>query len=214
LAALVTGALLALAIAPGFAWSDADPASDFLPGQDAFLPYGNGVAPGTAGQLQGLLKAARAHGSPFKVAVIGAPTDLGAVTALFDRPQLYATFLDREIGGLLADRRTTLVVIMPAGVGLAGPTATPAARRAVATIRPAVGATATQLAATAVAAVQRVAAADGVRLPRVGAAAGAALPGPPRGRRMFFWLVVAAIQAGIAGALWVRGLPLQPSGAR
>jgi hypothetical protein len=94
------------------AWGDADPASDFLPIRDSYLPYRGATA--DQRQLARLLKVARARGHPFKVAVIATPTDLGAVTSLFNHPQPYAKFLYDEIAGFLNGPAATLVVVMPA----------------------------------------------------------------------------------------------------
>src|SRR3954452_11460803 len=157
--------IAALALLPAAsAWGDADPASDYLPGFDDYLPYGNTVAKPAQGQLDRLLKIARARGHPFKVAVIATPTDLGAVTSLFNKPQPYARFLYREIKGLLQGAEATLVVVMPAGIGIQGHDAA-AARRVTASTRPGLKATPTQLATVATSAVEKIAAATGRPLP-------------------------------------------------
>src|SRR5947208_2423229 len=148
---LVLAVVLATAVvAPALARADADPASDYLPGFDSYYPFGNTVAKPTQGQLDKLLKIARERGRPFKVAVIASPPDLGAVTSLFNKPQPYYRFLYREISGLLQGSEATLVVVMPAGVGIMGRDAHAAGRKAVAGLRPPARATPTQVAQAAV----------------------------------------------------------------
>src|SRR4051795_10063704 len=134
--------IAALALLPAAsAWGDADPASDFLPGFDSYLPYGNSVAKPTQGQLDKLLKVARARHEPFKVAVIATPPDLGAVTALFNKPQLYARFLYREIKPIITGGDVTLLIVMPKGVGVIGRDATTRGGKAAVAVHPPAGGT-------------------------------------------------------------------------
>src|SRR3954454_19334167 len=154
--------IAALALLPAAsAWGDADPASDFLPGFDSYLPYGNAVAKPTQGQLDKLLKVARARHEPFKVAVIATPPDLGAVTALFNKPQLYARFLYREIKPIITGGDVTLLIVMPKGVGVIGRDATTKGGKAAVAVHPPNGATPTARTQTAGSTVERVAAAAG-----------------------------------------------------
>jgi hypothetical protein len=212
-AGIVSVALATLAAAPGAAWGDADPASDYLPGFDSYLPYGNTVAKPTQRQLDRLLKIARARGHPFKVAVIATPTDLGAVTSLYNKPKPYAKFLYREIAGLIQGAEATLVVVMPAGVGIAGHDAKAPGRRVAAAARPGLNATPTQLATAAVSQVEKIAAASGEPLPHVKAVAAPAAA-PHHGHRVFLWLVIAGVLLAIALALLLRGRALQRAAAR
>jgi hypothetical protein len=117
-ACLVAGAL---AIAPTAALGDSDPASDFLPTQDVFLPYRPPVSAKVKADLLGVTRAARRARYPVKVAVIATATDLGGVPDLFNQPARYAGYLGREIS--FNSKGTPLVVAMPAGLGTfqAGP---------------------------------------------------------------------------------------------
>ena len=207
---LLATALVALA-APAATWADADPASDYLPGFDSYLPYGNTVAKPTQGQLDRLLKIARDRGRPFKVAVIATPTDLGAVTSLFNKPKPYAKFLYREIKALVQGE-ATLVVVMPGGVGLEGQDAA-AGRQVAAATRPGPKATPTQLASDAVTTVEKIAAASGHPLPHVKPVA-PATAAPSHGHRLFVWLVVAGALFGVAVALLLRARAIQRAAAR
>ncbi len=149
----IVGALL---LPPSAALGDADPASDTLVTASVFYPYSKPVS----SQLQKTLNAdvaaaARAH-FPIKVALIGAPLDLGGLPALFGKPQPYAKFLDQE---LTFNGKPLLLVVMPAGYGVAG--LSPAATAAAAALpKPAVK-TSDDLARAAVAAIPKLANASG-----------------------------------------------------
>jgi hypothetical protein len=193
---LLAVAAVSLAAGAGAAWADGDPASDFLPIRDSYLPYrGAGAA---QRQLDRLLKVARARGRPFKVAVIATPTDLGAITSLFDQPQPYAKFLYQEIEGFIDGPAATVVVVMPDGVGIQGRDAA-AGRRLASTLRPGPNATATQLTDTATETVEKVAAAAGRPLPRVKLATPPAAPAPHPGHGIFVWLALAGMALGLTG---------------
>lgn len=112
----LTVAFLAAATAlavPG-ARADGDPASDVLLTQSVFVPYGAPVSPAAVTQLETVVARARAAGYPIKVAIVRVPYDLGAVTSLYRKPQVYARFLGRELQFLYRGR---LLVVMPQGYG-------------------------------------------------------------------------------------------------
>ncbi|UTI66245.1 hypothetical protein NBH00_08560 [Paraconexibacter antarcticus] len=157
-------AVLAMLLPAAPAIADGDPASDTLPSAAVFLPYAPPVQSQTATRLGALLREATRERLAIKVAVIGSPADLGAVTSLFGHPQAYATFLGREIQPYLREQHSSLLIAMPAGFGLIGPAATTAAQRALAASRRPISADSTTLTAAATAAVERVAVADGLRL--------------------------------------------------
>jgi hypothetical protein len=113
---------LALALVPRSAQADGDPASDVLLLQDVYLPYAPGVPTPLGKTVTDLLKTTRKAGFPLKVAIVAQPKDLGAVPQFFDKPQSYAPFLQSEIS---FNSKKPLLVVMPAGYGLAGmPTGT------------------------------------------------------------------------------------------
>jgi hypothetical protein len=103
-----------LALAPGWALADGDPASDVLASQSLFVPADGGFRQSEAAQLSGLLAAAQHAGVPIRVALISTPADLGSVGALWRKPQPYAQFLGQELSQVF---RGTVVVVMPNGVG-------------------------------------------------------------------------------------------------
>ena len=178
------------------AWGDADPASDFLPIRDSYLPYRGATT--DQRQLERLLRVARARGHPFKVAVIATPADLGAVTSLFNRPQPYAKFLYQEIAGFLNGPAATLVVVMPAGVGVQGHDAA-AGRKAAAAIRPDPNVAPARLTDTAIATVENVAAAAGHPLPHIKLSTPPAPAAPAPGQGVLVWLAVAGAVLGGTG---------------
>jgi hypothetical protein len=113
LAALAAG----LGAGAGPARADGDPASDVLvAAPPLFLGGSGGATYADARALTAQLRRARAAGHPLRVAVIATRSDLGSVTALWNRPQAYADFLGRELS--LA-YRGELLVVMPGGFGVA-----------------------------------------------------------------------------------------------
>ena len=116
--------LAALAVAaalPSAALGDADPASDFLLVTPVFYPYQPPTSPALKKTLESTLSQLKAKGLNLKVAILDDATDLGGVTNLWNMPQQYADFLDREIS---FNTKQPLLVVMPAGFGVtnAGPT--------------------------------------------------------------------------------------------
>jgi hypothetical protein len=112
--ALVVSALAAAAMLAGTARADGDPASDMLVIQNVFLPYELPSQSASAG-LTKQVAAAYAAGYRLKVAVIGAPVDLGAIPSLFNKPQDYARFLGQELSTFYIG---PLLIVMPKGYGI------------------------------------------------------------------------------------------------
>jgi cytochrome oxidase Cu insertion factor (SCO1/SenC/PrrC family)/thiol-disulfide isomerase/thioredoxin len=151
----------ALAAAAPMASADGDPGSDVLVYQRLYVPADVGATVAQQVALGNELAAAQRGGSPIRVAVIARPADLGAVTALWHRPQAYAKFLGIELSLAYKQR---LLVVMPNGFGINWPGhSTAAARRALAGVRVPAGTGGLALAAGR--AVQALAAQSGVRLP-------------------------------------------------
>jgi hypothetical protein len=192
-AAVAASLVMALVWSPA-ARADADPASDVLIGASVFYPYGEPVAASLQRALNAETAAAARAGFPIKVALIDAPTDLGALPSLFGKPQQYANFLDQEFG-FLSKPHPPLLVVMPNGYGVSGlpPAATAAAR----SLPKLSGTRSDDLARGAIAAVPKLAAATGRRVVRVSADSG---PGGGGGRVFaIVWLALAAV--GVAGAV-------------
>lgn len=203
------GALLALlltivfGVTPSPARADGDPASDVLVNQSLFLPADAAIPVRAQQGLVALLDVARHKGVPIRVAIISSPADLGAVSALFDRPRAYVRFLGTELS-LAGPPR--LLVVMPDGVGFFSPGHLPTAIDDVVT-RIHVGRSGSALAGAAQAAVMFVAQAAHVHLVAPGRAAGARLDVPTPWRattdRVFGVIIIAALAAACAGLVTV-----------
>jgi hypothetical protein len=113
--ALVVALLLACSVAAGTARADGDPASDYLLGQQVFLPFDAKLTQTKQEELAGLVSNANRAGYKIRVAVIWSLYDLGSVTSLWRKPTLYSRFLGQEIQFVYKQR---LLVVMPNGFGL------------------------------------------------------------------------------------------------
>jgi hypothetical protein len=111
---LLVPLLCAAVVQPQAARADGDPASDFFPTVDIFVPMDPPPAANLQKDLDNLVFAAKRRGFVVKVAVIGSRTDLGAVPQLFGHPQTYAKFLGAEIRTFYDGR---LLIVMPQGIG-------------------------------------------------------------------------------------------------
>jgi hypothetical protein len=193
-AALATLALVLSSPPPVHA--DGDPASDVLASQALFLPQDATVSAASAARLTTILGEAGSRGLHIRVAVVATRTDLGSVTSLYGRPQLYARFLAAELALVL--RRPAILVVMPQGVGVAGPL--PAAQ---------MPGTGSDLAATAATAVLRLAAASGrpVADPGVPAVAGSS-----RGSIDVPAVATLAVGGLLVLAAWTASLRARPLG--
>jgi hypothetical protein len=103
-----------LAVLPGAARANGDPASDVLYLQDTYLPY-EPPSEAAGSDLRAAVADANKAGYRTKVAVIAAPDDLGLVASLFGQPQVYARFLGAEIRAFFTGH---LLVVMPQGFGI------------------------------------------------------------------------------------------------
>ena len=159
--------LVGCSVRAALAAADADPASDVLLVQNAFLPYQPATPPALAKALDQALTEIHATGLQLKVANIGSPVDLGGIPELFGQVSRYAAFLETEIS---YRGPQPLLVVMPDGLSLqaAGP-ASALAGLTVDAHQQSAG-----LARTAVLAVERIAAARGhpIAAPALGASGG------------------------------------------
>jgi hypothetical protein len=112
LAALL--AITALLLPTTKARADGDPASDYLLTQKAFVPYDAKISATLSEQLVALANETSSKGYPIRIALIASPYDLGAVTALWAKPQQYARFLAAEVAFVYRGR---LLIVMPNGFG-------------------------------------------------------------------------------------------------
>jgi hypothetical protein len=144
---------------PQAARADGDPASDYFPTVDIFVPLDPPAAPNLQKDLDNLVFAAKRRGYVVKVAVIGSRTDLGAVPQLFGKPGTYAKFLGAEIRTFYTGR---LLIVMPQGIG--GRNVPEGELRALGKVTIS-AASSDELVRTGMAAVRAGAAAAGVKLP-------------------------------------------------
>src|ERR1700759_4183242 len=115
---LVLLTLVASSVLVPPALADGDPGSDVLVNQSRFLASDSGISITQQEQLGALLAAAQHAGFPVRVAVIAGPSDLGAITGLWRKPQAYARFLGLELSLSYSGR---LLVVMPNGFGFNWP---------------------------------------------------------------------------------------------
>lgn len=185
-----------------------------LVSQPYFNPIDSGVSESALGQLQSILAASDSAGFAIRVAMINSATDLGTVTSLWGSPHAYADYLGTELSELYGGQ---VLVVMPAGFGLYGPSsgahALTSAELAVRAVAPGPG---PKLATAAISAVPLLAAADGHPIPQSkvqsalsnGAAAGSKLAAgssfPPAA---YAALVVGLLL--IAGA-WIASARVRP----
>jgi hypothetical protein len=157
LAALI---VLAALLAVPAAHADGDPASDYLIGQKVFFPYDLKMPVEQQQEIAALVDQANRAGLTLRVAMIWSSYDLGSITGLWRKPQLYARFLGTELRYVYKDR---LLIVMPNGFGFYFPGhSTKREYTALSKIRVSPGATGF-LTATRTA-VQQLAAASGVKL--------------------------------------------------
>ena len=155
----VAATVLVLTLAAVVAHAAGDPASDVLVRDNVFYPYSDPVSPSVKKALDAETEAASHANFPIKVALIQSSMDLGAIPSLFDRPQPYADFLEREIA---AGTKRPLLVVMPKGYGVQGISASTAAV-AGSLVRPS-GSQSDDLARAAIAAIEALAAKSGHRI--------------------------------------------------
>jgi cytochrome oxidase Cu insertion factor (SCO1/SenC/PrrC family)/thiol-disulfide isomerase/thioredoxin len=112
--AAFAAAVLAVGAAATDARADGDPGSDVLVYQNLFAGSDAGLSISQQSGLGDLLTVAERERFPIRVAIIASQSDLGSVTALWHRPQLYARYLGQELALAYQQR---LLVVMPGGYG-------------------------------------------------------------------------------------------------
>jgi hypothetical protein len=209
---------IVLGVWPSPARADGDPASDVLANQVLFLPTAAGISKLEELRLASLIDAANHDALPIRVAIIASPSDLGAVTELWDQPRAYARFLGLE---LALTGQDGVLAVMPNGVGFYSPGHSAPATYALVG-RVASGRSGPALVSAAQAAVMSVAQAARVRLPAPARMAGMGLRAPtpwrPTTDRVFGFVVLAAL--AVAGAAcffftrWPSAVPTREGSTR
>src|SRR5580692_11254962 len=90
--------------------ADGDPCSDVLVYQNLFVAADANVSIPQQVELGDLLTSAANADFPIRVAIVSQPDDLGAITALWQKPAAYASFLGTELSLTYAQR---LLIVMP-----------------------------------------------------------------------------------------------------
>jgi hypothetical protein len=213
----VITAILASAalIAAPAALADGDPASDVLAGRALFNPIDSGISDGSQARLEALLAASARAGFPVRVALIASQNDLGTATPLWNQPGVYARYLWVELSQLYGGQ---VLVVMPDGFGLHGPSGGPrAVTSAEAAVRAPSPGPGQQLADAALAAVPLLARADGHRIPasavaaadRAGALGEKVAPGATFSPSALAALIAGGLLIAVAWTLSLRARPLR-----
>ena len=111
-------AFAAALVAANAASAHGDPSTHMLETENLYPAVASRPSQSLELRLIGLLRAAAARGYPVKIALIAGADDLED-TSMLGRPQAYAEYLQRELGGAAA-LRAPLVVIEPSGFGVSG----------------------------------------------------------------------------------------------
>jgi hypothetical protein len=193
---------MALAVA-GAASAHGDPSTHTLESDNLYPAVASRPSQTLELRLIGLLRAVAGKGYPIKIALVANADDLEDATMLA-RPQAYAEYLQRELGGP-AVLRGPLLVIAPTGFGVAGRElrngrlhgVPPAARWApLRGLRVSPAADGNALARTGLAAVRRIAIAAERPLPAHVAPASYVASIPARDGDLGIWLpIVLAVSA-------------------
>ena len=146
---------------PG-ALANGDPPSDVLLTSDVYPPA-EPAAPALVQDLRNAARRAKDAGYPAKVAVVQSQVDLGNLVQAFGRPQQYADYLVSDLRNHPERVRGefTLLVVMPAGAGIAGKAFVQGERTAARTIDVRSGATSGELVRAATATLEKMAAEGG-----------------------------------------------------
>jgi hypothetical protein len=164
-----TALAVCLTLPAAAAHANGDPPSDVLLNQPVYYPAQQGSA-GAAQRLATIVDRANKAGYQLKVALVLEQRDLGNIPQFFGKPQEYADHLSQ---GLEFTYRGDLLIVMPAGAGIAAKAKAGAKKRAIAEIRPSAP-TPDAMAGAAEKAVRALAKADGK--PLGGEGGGSVLP--------------------------------------
>ena len=186
------GVVLLAGASARVARADGDPASDYLVSNQVFLTSASGVVSPAQRELLSVVRDANRAGFSIRVAIVSSEYDLGSITALWRRPDLYARFLGQELESVYRQR---LLVVMPNGFGFNWPghSAASAYAQLAATQT---GGSPDRLAGAAQVAVRRLAKASGVKVGPVSSGAGRGRSGGSN---------TAGILGGAIGAIVVLG---------
>lgn len=113
--AFLAALVVAFGAAAPAAWADGDPASDVLTYQRVYWPTTSHISDESADRLRQAVDDAAKDGYKVRVALIADQFDLGAVGALWKKPQDYSKFLAQELTNWNTD---WVLIVMPDGYGI------------------------------------------------------------------------------------------------
>ncbi len=149
-------AAIAVLCAPAVALAHGEPASHYLETGSLYPSFEHQPSQNVELQLIGVLDAAKKAGYPIKVSLV-TEADVADTPEMLNKPQQYAEYV---VGALVGSRipvEAPVVIVTPAGIGVAGPGAE--------AMRGATGTTGDELARAAMTAVRDIAAKAGHPLP-------------------------------------------------
>jgi hypothetical protein len=187
LVALLLSAAAGMAVVPPAALANGDPPSNVLIGQDIYTPA-DPAPPALVRELKQAAARAKQAGYPTKVAVVRTEADLGNVPQALGKPQQYAEYLLADLHG---PSQVTgdfgVLVVTPAGSGIAGKSFTGGERQAARTIDVSTGASSGELVRAATATLEEMASAAGHPIGGAGSDSGGGSSG----------IVIAGVLAGL-----------------
>jgi hypothetical protein len=113
-------AAIAVLCAPAVALAHGDPASHYLESGPLYPSFEHQPSQNVELQLLGVLDAAKKAGYPIKVSLVTA-ADVTDTPEMLNKPQAYAEYV---VGALVGSRipvEAPVVIVTPAGIGVAGP---------------------------------------------------------------------------------------------
>jgi hypothetical protein len=113
-------AAIAVLCAPAVALAHGDPASHYLETGPLYPSFEHQPSQNVELQLLGVLDAAKKAGYPIKVSLVTA-ADVADTPEMLNKPQEYAEFVVGALVGSRVPVEAPVVIVTPAGIGVAGP---------------------------------------------------------------------------------------------
>jgi hypothetical protein len=113
-------AAIAVLCAPAVALAHGDPASHYLETGSLYPSFEHQPSQNVELQLIGVLDAAKKAGYPIKVSLISA-ADVADTPEMLNKPQEYAEYVVGALVGSRVPVEAPVVIVSPAGIGVAGP---------------------------------------------------------------------------------------------
>jgi hypothetical protein len=113
-------AAIAVLCAPAVALAHGDPASHYLETGSLYPSFEHQPSQDVELQLIGVLDAAKKAGYPIKVSLVTA-ADVADTPEMLNKPQEYAEFVVGALVGSRVPVEAPVVIVTPAGIGVAGP---------------------------------------------------------------------------------------------